>query len=343
MAGRKTVYNTGLTTPEKIAGINPQNAALLNDFIDYLKSVARAETTIKNYKADLLIFFCWCEDYLDNKYFVNLTKREIARFQNHALNELGWSSNRLRAVKAAISSLSNFIENILDDEIEGFKSIVRKIESPPKQAVREKTVYTEDEIQHLLDELVSRGEFDRACFVALAAFSGRRKSELLRFRVDDFSDDKLVCDGSLYKSSPIKTKGRAGGKYLQCYTLAKKFKPYFDLWMTDRQKRGIESEWLFPKKDDPAKQMATSTVDGWKDEFTKIGGKEYYPHSQRHGFCTLLSKNGIPDSVIAEIFGWSSMEMCRVYNDRTGDELIGDYFKDGEITAAEKKRSFDDI
>lgn len=51
MAGRKTVYNAGLTTPEKIAGINKQNIALLNDFLDYLKSIARAETTIKNYKA----------------------------------------------------------------------------------------------------------------------------------------------------------------------------------------------------------------------------------------------------------------------------------------------------
>ncbi|MBR6052152.1 MAG: site-specific integrase [Clostridia bacterium] len=341
MAGRKTVYNSGLTTPEKIAGINKKNISLLDDFTDYLKSVARADTTIKNYKADLLIFFCWCEDYLDNKYFVELTKREIARFQSHALNDLGWSSNRLRAVKAAISSLSNFIENILDDEIKGFKSIVRKIESPPKQAVREKTVYTEEEIANLLDELVRRKEYDRACFVALAAYSGRRKSELLRFRVDDFTDDKLVCDGALYKSAPIKTKGRAGGKYLQCYTLAKKFKPYFDLWMEDRSNRGIESVWLFPNKEDPSKQMATSTVDGWKDEFTRIGGKDYYPHSQRHGFCTLLSKNGIPDSVIAEIFGWSSMEMCKVYNDRTGDELIGDYFKNGEIAGSKKNTLFD--
>lgn len=198
------MYNAGLTTTEKIAHINKQNIVLLNDFLDYLKSIARAETTIKNYKADLLIFFCWCEEYLDNKYFVNLTKREIARFQNQAINEWHWGANRIRTVKAAISSLSNFIENILDDEIEGYKSIVRKIESPPKVTVREKTVYSEEEITHLLDELVKRKEYDRACFVALGAYSGRRKSELLRFRVDDFGDDKLVCDGALYRSAPIK-------------------------------------------------------------------------------------------------------------------------------------------
>lgn len=337
MAGRKTVYNAGLTTPEKIAGINKQNIALLNDFLDYLKSIARAETTIKNYKADLLIFFCWCEDYLDNKYFVNLTKREIARFQNQALNEWHWGSNRIRTVKAAISSLSNFIENILDDEIEGFKSIVRKIESPPKVAVREKTVYSEEEITHLLDELVKREEYDRACFVALGAYSGRRKSELLRFRVDDFDDDKLVCDGALYRSAPIKTKGRGGGKYIPCYTLAKKFKPYFDLWMNYRKENNVESEWLFPKKDTPDQQMATSTVDGWTDEFTKISGKEFYCHSLRHRMTTMLSEAGIPDGVIQRIINWESADMVRLYCDTSDDEMIGSYFKDGDISVGQKK------
>lgn len=337
MAGRKTVYNAGLTTPEKIAGINKQNIALLNDFLDYLKSIARAETTIKNYKADLLIFFCWVEENLDNKYFVEMTKREFAKFQNYALNELHWSSNRIRTQKAAISSLSNYIENILDDEIIGYKAIVRKIESPPKMAIREKTVYSEEEITHLLDELVKREEYDKACLVALAAYSGRRKSELLRFRVDDFAEDKLVCEGALYRSDPIKTKGRGGGKYISCYTLAKKFKPYFDLWMVYRKEHGIESEWLFPKKNDASQQMATSTVDSWADEFSRITGKPYYIHSQRHGFTTMLSEAGIPDGVIQRIINWESADMVRLYCDTSDDEMIGNYFKDGDISVGQKK------
>ena len=146
--GRKTVYNS-ITSPEKISAINPNNIALMNDFLDYLKSVGRASSTIKNYKADLLVFFCWCEDNLNNKYFVDLTKREISRFQNHALNVWQWSPNRLYTVKAALSSLSNFIENILDDEIRGYKPIIRKIENPPKQVVREKTVLSEEDVEKI--------------------------------------------------------------------------------------------------------------------------------------------------------------------------------------------------
>ena len=109
--GRKTVYNA-ITSDEKIAQINKKNMELVNDFLDYMRSIDRAPTTIKNYRADLLVFFCWCLEHLDNKYFVDLTKREIARFQSYALTEWGWSSNRTRNVKAVLSSLSNYIENI---------------------------------------------------------------------------------------------------------------------------------------------------------------------------------------------------------------------------------------
>lgn len=156
--GRFTVYNN-ITTPEKIAAINPENVALMNDFLEYLDSVGRAQSTIKNYRSDLLIFFCWCEDSLGNKSFVELTKRELVRFQSHAVNEWKWSPCRVRTVKATLSSLSNYIENILDDDYKGYKPIVRKIESPPKQAVREKTVYSDEEIKALLDELVRRKEY----------------------------------------------------------------------------------------------------------------------------------------------------------------------------------------
>ena len=334
--GRTTVYNN-ITSPEKISAINPENKMLMDDFLDYLESVGRAETTIKNYRADLLIFFCWCLDELDNKSFVKVTKREIARFQNHAMKVWGWSSNRLRTVKAALSSMGNYIESILDEEYEGYRSIVRKVESPPKQTVREKTVWNDEEVESLLSKLTETEEYERACFVALAAYSGRRKAELCRFKVSDFDDDKLVCGGALYKSDPIKTKGRGGGKYIPCYTLAKKFKPYLDAWLTYRAEQGIDSKWLFPCKGAPDEQLRTTTVDGWTNSFSTLSGKDFYIHSLRHAYTTSLAKAGIPDSVIQSLVGWDSSDMVRLYDDTPKDEQIGAYFKDGDIAAKEGK------
>ena len=334
--GRGTVYNQ-ITSPEKIDKVNKENKMLMDDFLDYLESVGRASTTIKNYKADLQIFFCWCLDELDNKSFVKVTKREIARFQNHAMKVWGWSSNRLRTVKAALSSLGNYIESILDEEYDGFRSIVRRVESPPKQVVREKTVWTDEELEALMDKLVERQEYDKACYIALGTYSGRRKAELCRFKVSDFAQDKLVCDGSLYKSDPIKTKGRGNGKYIPCYTLAKKFKPYFDLWMNYRREKRIDSEWLFPRKHHPEEQLNISTIDSWTNEFSQLSGKEFYSHSLRHAYTTSLAKAGIPDSVIQALVGWENADMVRLYDDTPKDEQIGAYFKNGEIVVKDAK------
>lgn len=338
--GRGNVYNQ-ITSPEKLALVNAENKQLVEDFIDYLASAKKSSATLYNYKADLNIFFCWVLENLDNKRFVEITKRDIVRFQNHALNQWQWSSNRLRTVKAAVSSLGNFVENVLDDEYGGFRSIVNKVESPPKAPVMEKTVWKQEELESLLGKLVESKKYMQACYVALGMYSGRRKSELLRFKVSDFSDENLIAGGSLYRSSPIKTKGRGGGKYIRCYTLAKKFKPYFDMWMKERQEQGIESEWLFPDYDTTQPAKATR-VDSWSASLSKIAGKPFYPHSMRHAFTTGLLEAGIPDSVITTIVGWESSDMVKVYDDREVDDQISAYFENGEI-AGKKPASFSDL
>ena len=100
---RKT--NRCLTAPpEKIAQINPENIRLMNDFIMYLRSVDRSEQTIVVYKNDLLIFFCWVVDNANNKFFTDISKRDIMAFQNYALGQ-GCSASRVRHLKAALSSL----------------------------------------------------------------------------------------------------------------------------------------------------------------------------------------------------------------------------------------------
>lgn len=340
--GRKTKMNHGLTSPEKLAKVNPSNMQLKADFLDYLKSVQRSPLTIRGYDNDLDIFFCWVLDNADNKDFVKITKRELVRFQNWLCGENENGSARVRRIKSAISSLSNYIEAILDtdEEFKDFRSIVRKIENPALQPVREKTVLTDEQVEYLLNTLTERGQYEKACLVALEMFSGRRKAELPRFRVSDFDDEHIVCDGALYKSSPIKTKGRALGKYIPCYTLVKDFKPYLDRWMSYREENGIESEWLLPDPNNPSEQLSISTLNSWAESFSSILGVPFYHHSARHRYCTYLVRAGIPEGVIAEIVGWESTELVKTYTDIDADEQIGAYFKGGEICVEKKDAPF---
>lgn len=336
---RKTQMNS-ITSPEKTALINKSNMRLRDDFLSYLSSVQRSEGTIKQYAADLLIVFTYGLEVLNNKDFQNYTKRDIVSLQNWLINEHGNSPARVRRIKSTISSLSNYIENVLDDDpdFDGFKSIVRKIESPVNQPVREKTVITHEDVERLLGILVEKQHYDKACLVALAAYSGRRKAELVRFKVSDFNDDHLVCDGALYKSDLIKTKGRGvNGKQLHCLTLAKKFKPHFDNWMKYREELGVESEWLFFDKENPSEQMSSDTINSWFITFSRYLEIPLYPHALRHTFTTELARAGIPANVIKQIVGWESIDMVDIYTDIDADEQIGMYFKDGEINVPEKK------
>ena len=336
---RKTRMNS-ITSAEKTAKINKENLRLKDDFLSYLRSLRRSEGTIAGYDNDLLIVFTFIMENLDNKDFHKLTKRDIIAIQNWLVDN-GNSPARIRRIKSALSSLSNFCENILaddDPEYNNYRAIVRKVENPVSSPVREKTVLEEQQIEELLSKLTKLEQYDKACMLALAMYSGRRKAELVRFRVSDFDEDHLVCDGALYKSSPIKTKGRGiDGKQLNCFTLAKKFKPYLDAWMQYRQENGIKSEWLFPDRTDFTKQMQTSTLNSWATIFTRLLGVDFYWHCMRHAAVTSLVRAGIPDSVVQQYIGWSDISMVPVYVDIDADEQLGMYFSNGDIDVSNKK------
>ena len=333
---RQTKMNN-ITSPELLAQVNPKNTELLNDFLDYLRSIQRSETTIDGYHNDIEIAFVWCLQHNDNKFFVDWTKRNIVSLQSWLLNENENSPARIRRIKGALSSMSNYIETVLDDEYPTFRNIINKVENPVNRPVRDKTVWEDSEVEELLQKLIDRKDYKKACFVALAMYSGRRKAELCRFKVSDFGEDHLVCGGSLYKSSPIKTKGRGGGKMIPCYTLAKQFQPYLDLWMNYREENHIECEWLFPDVHNSKEYLKISTVNSWTNLFSRLSGKPVYMHSFRHYFTTLLAKSGIPDGVIQSIISWESSDMVRLYTDIDIDEQIGMYFNENGIVAPKQK------
>ena len=334
--GRKTKMNN-ITSPELLEQVNPENLQLLNDFMDYLRSTDKSEATMHGYRNDIEIAFVWNLQHNGNKPFTDWTKRNVMAYQNWLINENENSPARVRRLRASLSSMSEFIENILDEDYPNFRNIINKIKAPVNTPVREKTVMTEEEVEDLLQKVVDKKRFDVACLIALAAYGGRRKAELCQFKVNDFTDEHLVCGGSLWKSSPMRTKGHGKlGKVVPCYTLVSKFKPYLDLWMEERKRRGIESEWLFPG-DTPEEHIKISTVNSWMNMASRISGREIYSHAFRHFQTTMLSEAGIPDNVIKELQHWSSVALVDIYRDTSTEDLLDAYFGEEGIKKREQK------
>ncbi len=326
------------TTPELIAQISKENKNLIKEFIEYLKATGKSLTTIHAYSNDLDLFFVWNLQNNDNKFFIDYTKRDVMKYQNFLVNELELSPNRVRRRKATLSSLSNFIESMMDDLYPTYKSIINKIPSPPKQEVREKTVLEEEQIDKLLNYLVEKKQYQKACILALALSSGARKSELLRFKVSYFTDENIIYD-SLYKTpEKIKTKGRSMGKFINKYVIVAQFKPYFDLWMKQREELGIVSDELFlNKRNSEWKPLQITGVDSYAETFSKILGLDFYWHSCRHFFTTAMCKSNVPSSIIKDVVGWESVQMVDIYDDTEVDDELGKYFSADGIKKTEKK------
>lgn len=337
MGSQRSTKQNKIVTPELLEQVNPKNKELVSDFLSYLKSIDRSPTTVEAYRQDLNIIMVFLLQYCDNRFFVDMTKRDIIKFQNWLIDDHGNSPARIRRLKAVVSSMSNYVEAVLDDEYPTYRSIVKKIESPVNVPVREKTVMTEEECKMVADALVARGEIEKACMFSLADNSGRRKSELVRFKTSYFEEENVLY-GSLYRTpEKVKSKGRGKqGKMLNFYVLKKNFDPYLKLWLEEREKRGITSEWLFPDHDDPSEHIDSALLNSWAKSFSGILGKPFYWHALRHRFTTKLSDAGIPNEVIQGIIGWQNVSMVTVYLDRDETAELGKYFHDGEIIGAQQ-------
>lgn len=329
--GRKT-NRVLVTTQEEIDLINEDNKELMEDFLEYLKATDHSLETLKVYRSNLNIFFVYMMKHFKNKNFEDLKKKDLIKWQNYLL-ENNLSPARIKVIRSTLSSLSDYIENILaddDDRYENFRNIINKIPAPNANTVREKTILDEKDCKYILDTLIKREQYQIACAFALANASGRRKSELLRIKRSYIKEDYLMF-GCLYKTpEKIKTKGRGKvGKLLNVYILKPKFKKYYDLWMEQREKLGVPDdidEIFVVKKKDGYKPANTETFNYYAKIIEDIIQKPFYWHSQRHYFVTELCKNNIPSEVIKDIIGWESAEMIGIYRDLSVDSELGKYF-----------------
>lgn len=333
MSGRGTVYNK-LYDEETWEKVSRENKELLEGYIDYMKASDSAESTLHQYFQVVRLFLCWNYKFNNDTLFVELKKRHLVKFFCYMNEDMKCSPNRIAMVKSVLSSFSNYIETVLDDEYEDFTNIITKLKTPVKQPIREKTVVDEKELKKCLNTLTKQGKLQAACYLALAAASGARKQELLRFKVDYFKPENIVF-GCLYKTpEKIKTKGRGStGKLLNKYVFVNMFQPYFDRWMAYRKEHNIECEWLFIKglRDGNVRCATTDNADDWCTLIGHILGRPFYSHSMRHYWTTMCTKANLPTEIIRELQGWNSTEMCSLYSDIDTADLLGDFFDENGI------------
>ena len=308
-------------TNEEYELVNENNRELVEDFLMYCESIDRAETTVIGYRSDLKIWMVWFKDNLKNKDFIEIQKRDVVKFQNWCIKQ-EMSPARIRGLRSAASSLSNYIRNILDEK--DFFNIINEIPAPSLSPVREKTILSEEQIEKLLEDLVEQEKYQHACFVAILAASGMRKSEVIQCDLDWFIGENVVIYEGMYVSPEIRTKGKGKiGKPMKKYIIQDIADKYINLWFKERERLKINCESLFViKRKDEWQGIQSSTVDSWMDLFSKLTEEVCYAHAFRHYAGTWLKRNGVSIDVIRDFFGHNDSATTELYIDIDASENL---------------------
>lgn len=322
MASRET-FRKVITSDELISQINQENVKLMERFLKNF-ATKRSPKSVVVYRSNLNIFFVWNLLENDNKPFAKIRKLEMLDFFDYALSELRWSPNRFHQCHSSLSSFSNWIESYFD-EVEGyenFRNIVKKIEKPTKEAVREKTVLQKEDIDKIFATLEEENRTQEQCLLALAISCGARVSELAQFTTSLIDEKNTVFDGLFLETTEkIRTKG-AGvtGKMLKKYILKDMFLPYYHKWLIEREailrETGQDHDFLFITKDgNPAN---ADRLRDWVSTWGDIVDQPSYPHMYRHYQISLLKRLEIDDDLIVYLTGWAEgtgHTMIAIYND----------------------------
>ncbi len=323
MAKVRKTFRKVITSDELTAQVNKDNIKLMERFLKNF-ATKRSPKSVTVYRSNLLIFFTWNLLENDNKLFTKIRKIEMLDFFDYALSELKWSPNRYHQMHSSLSSFSEWIENYLDDDekYKDFRNIVKKIEKPSKEAVREKTVLKEEDIDKIFAVLEEEHRTQEQCLLALAISCGARVSELAQFTTSLIDEENTVFEGLFLETTEkIRTKGSGTmGKMLKKYILKDMFLPYYHKWLTEREailkETNQEHDAIFVTKEgNPAN---ADRLRDWISTWGDIVDQPSYPHMYRHYQISLLKRLEIDDDLIVYLTGWaegSGHTMISIYND----------------------------
>lgn len=334
--GRKTVYNDNITrewdgydAPDGThVEVSEENKALVRRFLVYCKGNDRSPQTIAQYEQWLRVFFSWNKRENGDKFFVDCDVNDFMAYIGY-LRDLDVSPRRINTLKSAISSLSNMVQRMMRAQYPTFRNQIRDLEPVYVEPVREKTVLSTSQVDSILNDLVGKGEYQVACYLSLVCASGARKAEMLQMKTSFFGETgNTVFNGYMYLTPKIRTKGRGKrGKMIGKYVIKPLFDKYYDLWMAERERLGIDSEYLFvTKRKGEYEPARVSTANSFARTISAVSDEDFYTHSGRHYFCTMLKSMNLPDDVIMQIFGWSS-NMISIYDDTPPEERLQRFFE----------------
>ena len=282
MARSRGVYNR-IYTDEKWAEVNPDNKAIMEDFLTELRQQKKSPNTINAYRYDLkLIFIKILEDF-DNKSVLDMTKKDFRRL-NIWFDDSGMSPARCNRLHSSINSMLTFCEE--DDDYDYEVNYSKKVRGVPNEKVKtndDDFFFTFDEFIKTRDILVKRGRLQDAVLWSLMYDSGARRNEVYQVKKQ----------GLLNGNKTNIVRGKRGKMFPLVYL--DDTRELIKQYLEERGDDDIDSLWIKGSGDNKSEVDSSTLYDrivSISKILSEVRGEEVniFPHSSRHSRVECLKR-----------------------------------------------------
>jgi integrase len=285
-------------TDELWKSVNEDYRLLVEEFISVQN---HSPQTKIQYTSGLRQFGFFVQQSMNGKALHKITKRDFLRYLSYLRDDRKMSSSAINLKKACVSSLCNYIENVVaddDDNYKQFRNFTRGLPAIPKNRVYDKVKVTYDEFQEMMKVLETDENYLGMAWLSTAFLVGSRRSELIQFKKEIIN--YKIPEGQNYVLSHIvRGKGKStDGKPLE-YMIPLEVLPYWKKWINVR---GYESEYVFTTRYQGEIRQMSST---WADNFcvevlSNILGRRINVHIFKNSCITYHLERGVDINLVSK-------------------------------------------
>ena len=326
-------------TEEEWLQCNEYNRNIVEEFL--LNSPQLSDQTKKAYKSNLMIWFNWVRQFLNNKSQYEIKSIEYMKYQNWLIS-MDHSSSDIANKRAAVSTLNNYIMLYYSDDFPTFRNfIVKGMPKPEKSFVNEKNPPTKEEFLHIVDVMKERGDWQKVAYLLYTFDTGCRRAESIQLlkEVIDYPPiikDKVIHneDGTsevktikYYYSNPTRCKGRGKTGKVRKLVFSEETLDAIKKWLEIRG--DDDCPYVFVSyKDGNVKQIAETTINKWATNvFSPILGRRFHPHILREAKATIsVVEEGKNISAVQRLLGHESSSTTEIYVIADLDEELDELF-----------------
>ncbi len=282
LARSRGVYNR-VYTPELWEQVNPENKAILEDFLAEYRQQKKANSTIEAYFQDGRFVLIYVLLHHKNKSILEMSKKDFRNMSIWLSEDCNMSANRVNRLKATVNSMLTYCEE--DDEYNYDVNYAKKVKGLPRERVKtndDDFFFTFKEFIAVRDKLVEMGDLQTAVLWSLSYDSAGRRNEIYQVKKTG------LLDGN--KTNIVK--GKRGKTFPLVYL--NDTKELIRQYLEERGDDDIESLWINghgKNKVEVTKDALYNRILKCSKILSEIRGEEVniFPHSIRHSRLECLS------------------------------------------------------